>query len=61
MNKTNDLTSSKELNPLIYFLRLRDEKIGTTFGRVVKVKDKEMLFNHLKTLDGYDLLDVKQL
>jgi hypothetical protein len=60
-DKITDLASPKDLNPLIYLLRLRDDKAGKSFGRVIKVKDKETLFNHLKTLEDFDLLDIKQL
>ena len=61
MAKVDDMTIVKDLNPLIYLLRLRDDKAGKSFGRVIKVKDKETLFNHLKTLEDFDLLDIKQL
>jgi len=61
MGKFTDLTSSKDMTQLIYLIRLRDDKAGKSFGRVIKVKDKETLFNHLKTLEDFDLLDIKQL
>ena len=61
MSKVTDLTSSKDNLPLLYFIRLRDEKAGNSFGREIKVRNKEALLDYVASLEGIDLLDIKQL